>query len=137
MTLLEEKITILEKIDFEIGLIELRSDNILQFHPWEGVTGVTLEQLKLMLVHLKDITNGTPRPYFSHNVNMTTPLSTEAKIFIGDTAHEFAAAMAVTEKYAITRFMAHSMLYLNKPSVPMKLFKTKKSAFEWLKKFNE
>jgi len=90
-----------------------------------------------MLGLLKDITNGVPCPYFSHNVNLTTPMSTEAKMYIGAHTHEFATALAMTERSAITRFMTHSILYLNKPLVPLKMFKTKESAFDWLLAFDK
>ncbi|MBL4705547.1 MAG: hypothetical protein JKY54_13570 [Flavobacteriales bacterium] len=130
---LKEKVEIIEKIDWELGVIELRVDNILQFHPYEGVTGVSLDQLKDMLVNLKEITDGIPRPYLSHNINMTEPLSTEAKVFVGKHCHEFATAMAITEQHAITRFIAHSIMYLYRPQIPMKLFKNKTLAYEWLK----
>jgi len=133
MTHNEIAYSIVDRIEWELGTIELRSDNILQFYPYEHVTGISLEELKIMLVHLKKITKGEPRPYFSHNFNLTEPLSTNAKLFIGKHCHEFATAFAISEKHPITRFMAHSIMYLHKPSIPMKLFKTEERAFDWLK----
>ncbi|MFT7614004.1 MAG: hypothetical protein ACI9J3_002986 [Parvicellaceae bacterium] len=134
MTDVKEVYSVVDRIEWDLGTIELRSDNILLFYPYEHVKGMSVDQLKIMLSHLKKITKGIPRPFFSHNYNMTDSLTTDAKLFIAKHCHEFATAFAISEQHAITRFIAHSIMYLHKPAIPMKLFKSEKSALEWLKK---
>ena len=133
MTVLIEEFEIIDKIQWELGTIELTSHGIVQFIPLEGITGITMEQLELMFSHLMNITKGTPKPFLSHNVNMTGPLSTEAKVYVGKNCHKFATAFAITERHPITRFIAHSIMYLHRPEIPMKLFKNKQTAYDWLR----
>ena len=64
------EITIIKSVPFEYGTIELRSDEVITYEPKEGVTSFTMPQLELMLDILLDLSNGTPKPYFSNNTNL-------------------------------------------------------------------
>ena len=65
--------------------------------------------------------------------NLIKNLPDEAKSFMKKHFHEFATHFAMTENSALIRFVAHSFMYLYKPDITMKLFKTKLEAITWLK----
>lgn len=133
---IQPEITILKSINFDYGVTELRSDNILTFEPHENITTLKTPQLKEMLEIMLDISEGIPRPYFSNNTNIKF-LGAEEKIHISKTFHLFATACAMTENSAITRFKTHVFLQLSRPAIPVKMFKEKEDAYAWLRTFNK
>tara|TARA_R110001592_G_scaffold95324_2_gene274706 strand:- start:6614 stop:7009 length:396 start_codon:yes stop_codon:yes gene_type:complete len=128
---MSNKVTIIKSVPFEYGVIELRSDNILTYEPKEGITNFTMPHLKLMLEILLDLSEGVPRPYFSNNHNLKS-LESEERIFISNNIHLFASKFAMTENSPMTRFITHTFMQLSRPTIPVKMFKTKEEAFTWL-----
>ncbi|MCB0409922.1 MAG: hypothetical protein KDD29_06855 [Flavobacteriales bacterium] len=126
---------VIKSVPFDYGLIELRSDNIITFEPVDGFSTFTIPQLKVMLEILLDISEGIPRPYFSDNRNLKS-LGTEERVYINEHMHKFTSAFAMTENSAITRFITHTFMQLNRPPFPVKMFKTKDEAILWLRTFN-
>lgn len=129
-------IKIIKSIDLDFGVIELRNDNIITFEPKEGITTLTLLMLQESLDIFIELSDGIPRLYFSNNNNLKS-LGTEEKIFIKNNIHRFAKACATTENSAITRFITYTFMQLFKPSIPLKMFKTKEEAYVWLRTFNK
>lgn len=118
----------------EIGDIILRNDKILMFKPFEDVNSCSIDHLKEMHSIFMDLTKGVPHLYFSDNSrNKNLDVGSAEKTFIKNTIHEFAKACAVSENSALVRYMSHSFLYLYKPKIPIKLFKTEKDSINWLK----
>lgn len=118
-----------------VGIISLREDSILTFHPYNHVTTCTIDDLKEMYTIFMEITKGVPHLYFSDNTNIKS-FGTEERIYVGSNFHHFASACAIKEGSAIVRFITHSILYLNKPQIPLKMFKTENEGIEWLKSLN-
>lgn len=125
-------VSIIKSVPFEYGTIELRSDNIITYHPSMQVDKFTVPHLKKMLPIILELADGKTVPYFSHNINLKS-MDGDAKAYIIEHMPKFAKAFAMTEKSAVTRFMTHSMLSLWKPPFPVKMFKTEVEAIEWLK----
>lgn len=115
-----------------VGTIAIRSDKVLTFIPFDSVTTCNLDELKEMYETFMEITNCTPYLYYSDNTNMKG-LGREERVYISSKVHHFAYAMAMKENSAVVRFITHSMLYLNKPQIPIKMFKTEVNAINWLK----
>ena len=130
---MSSQIQILESRTFKYGVIELRSDDILTYVPNKDVKSFTIPQLKLAIDIFLDITNGDPKLYFCDISHFTDNTSAETKTYMKSTLHLFAKACAVTEQSAFIAYLAHIFLYLYKPEVPAKLFKTKLEAITWLK----
>ncbi|MCB9359794.1 MAG: hypothetical protein H6587_10745 [Flavobacteriales bacterium] len=124
-------ITIIKSVPFEYGVIELRSDNILTYEPHEGLTTFTRPHLELMLEILLELSDGKPMPYFSNNYNLKS-LDSEERLYIKKHIHRFASKFAMTENSPMTRFITHTFMQLSRPSIPVKMFKTKEEAFAWL-----
>jgi hypothetical protein len=116
----------------EIGNIILRDDKILMFKPFDGKTTVTVDQAKEMYDVFMDITKGIPHLYYSDNTNMKG-IESDARVYVNSKIHHFASALSIKENSAVIRFITHSMVYLNKPKIPIKMFKTEDNAIEWLK----
>jgi hypothetical protein len=125
------KVSIIKSIPFEYGVIELRSDDIITYEPKEGVTNFTIPHLKLMLEILLDLSDGVPKPYFSNNHNLKS-LGSEERLYISKHIPRFASKFAMTENSPITRFITHTFMQLSRPSIPVKMFKTKEEAYAWL-----
>lgn len=115
-----------------IGNIILRSDKILMFKPFDGITTCNLEELKEMYAIYMDITKGIPHLYYTDNTNIKN-FGSEERIYISTNFHHFASASAIKENSAVVRFITHSMIYLNRPKIPLKMFKTEEDAVIWLK----
>jgi hypothetical protein len=127
-----DKIQHIKEVNCSIGKITLRSDKVLMFTPFDGVTTINIENAKEMYSKLMEITEGIPHLYYSDNTNLKS-LGYEERIYMTNRIHHFASKMAIKENSAIVRFITHSMVYLNKPPLPIKMFKTEKSAINWLK----
>lgn len=126
---------IIKSVQLDFGTIELRADNIITFEPHEHLTTLSMSTLQTMLPILIGISDGKPRPYFSNNYNLKS-LGSEERIYISENFSKFAYAFAMTENSAITRFVTHTFMQLTRPAIPVKMFKTKEEAFEWLRTFN-
>lgn len=134
----KKNIHIIKSTKLEFGMVELRSDAVLTFVPNEKFTAYSVPVLEKMLVAFKDITNGVPHLYFCDNTQIDNPnLTSEGKSFMTNHFHEFATHFAMTEDSAINRFVAHTFIYLYKPKVPIKMFKKKEDAINWLKSINK
>ena len=127
---------IIQSVELDFGIAELRSDNILSFNPNKDLGIYNLKQLQEMLVVFKKMTNGKPLPYYSDNRSLTGVFGSEEKVFMSNYFHEFATAFAMTESSALTRFLAHSFMYINRPRIPIKMFKKENDAINWLKSLN-
>ncbi len=133
---IQSKVTNLRSVQLDFGTIALRSDNIISFEPIDGFTTFTMPQLTEMLNVFLEISEGTPRPYFSNNYNLDS-LGSKERIYITENFHRFACAFAMTENSAITRFITHTFMQLSRPEIPVKMFKEKEAAYEWLRTFNK
>jgi len=130
-----ENIHIIREEECSTGTITLRSDKILMYKPFESVTSVNVEELKETYDIYMDITKGIPHLYYTDNTNIKS-FGSEERVYLGSNIHHFAIASAIKENSAITRFITHSILYLNKPQIPLKMFKTEEAAIKWLKSLN-
>jgi hypothetical protein len=118
-----------------IGNINLRSDKIIMFKPFDHVTTAKINELKEMYDIFMDITKGVPHLYYSDNTNLKS-FGSEERVYVSATFHHFASACAIKENSAVIRFITHSMIYLNKPQLPLKMFKSEEDSVNWLKSLN-
>jgi hypothetical protein len=130
-----KEIKILEQVKCNAGVITLREDEILTFHPHENVITCTLDDLKEMYTIFMKLTNGIPHLYFSDNTNAKS-MGSKERVYISSHFHHFACACAIKETSAIARYITHTMIYLNKPQIPLKMFKTEEESMNWLKSLN-
>jgi hypothetical protein len=126
------KLNILKQEQCSLGTIALRSDKIITFKPYEDVTEWTVEGLKEMYPIFMDMTGGTPHLYYSDNTNLKN-LGSEERVYISSCFHHFASACALKENSAFVRFMTSYIQYINKPKIPIKMFKKEADAINWLK----
>jgi hypothetical protein len=127
-----EDISIVKEVNCSTGVIKLRSDKILTFTPHQNVTTVNLPELKEQYDIFLELTNGTPHLFYMNAPHMKK-LGPEERVFIGANSHNFCTAMAIRENSPLTRFLVHSVLYLNKPKVKVRMFKDETSSINWLK----
>lgn len=117
-------------IERKYGKVELREDGILTFKV-NGDHKLILEDLEDVLKVLIEVSEGTPRPFYSDNSELKDLGFAERK-FIGNNLHLFATASAVKENSEVIRFIGHTINQLFPPKVPMKMFKTEREAVAWL-----
>jgi hypothetical protein len=129
----EEKIEIIQSVAFEYGVIELRSDDILTYEPKEGLTSYSMPQVIEIVRIFKELCNGKPLPTFFNNTQYTESTTGEVKKYTRIHLQEFASVCAMTENSPMTRFFVHAFLSLYKQKVPVKMFKNKEEAIDWLK----
>jgi len=129
---MSKEISTIKQTKCNAGIISLRSDTILTFHPHEGVITCSMNDLKEMYNIFMDMTKGVPHLYFSDNTNLKS-FGSEERIFVSSNFHHFASACAIKENSAIVRFITHSIIHFNKPQIPLKMFKTEQESIAWLK----
>lgn len=130
-----QNIEIIKSVQLDFGTIELRSDDILTFEPAKGITTVNKDQLVIMLENLIEISNGVPKPFITDNRNVKS-FGFEERDYVAKNIHLFATASAILEDSFVIRFITHTIVTMFKPQIPMKMFKTKESAIEWLRNYN-
>lgn len=118
-----------------VGNIILRSDKILMFKPFDWATTANVEDLKEQYEICMEMTKGVPHLLYADNSN-TKSFGSDERAYISSVFHHFASACAVKESSAYVRFLASYMKYLNKPKIPIELFKTELDAIKWLKSLN-
>lgn len=116
----------------EAGIITLRDDKILTFHPHPHITTCNMENLKEMYDIFMKLTKGVPHLYFSDNTNVKS-FGSEERIYVSSHFHHFAIACGIKEASAVVRFITHTMIYINRPQIPLKMFKTEEDSINWLK----
>tara|TARA_R110001592_G_scaffold95324_2_gene274705 strand:- start:6217 stop:6624 length:408 start_codon:yes stop_codon:yes gene_type:complete len=130
-----KEIKILKKVNCNIGVISLRDDKIPTFHPHKHAKSCNINDIKEMYTIFMEITKGVPHLYFSDNSTVKS-FGSEERVFVRSNFHHFALACAIKETSAITRYITHTMIYLNKPQIPLKMFKTEDDGINWLKSLN-
>lgn len=132
---MEKNIHIIKSVPLDFGTIELRSDDILTYEPAAHITTLNLPQLQIMSEVLLELCEGKPKPFLSNNKNLTSFGYAERE-YVGKNIHLFASCSAIIEESQLTRFIHHSIIYMFKPAVPLRLFKTKEDAILWLRNLN-
>lgn len=132
---MEKNIHIIKSVPLDFGTIELRSDNILTYEPTPHLTTLNLPQLEIMTEVLLELCEGKPKPFLSNNKKLTSFGYVERE-YVGKNIHLFASCSAILEESFVTRFIHHSILFMFKPEVPLRLFKTKEEAILWLRNHN-
>jgi len=127
-----KEIHIIQEEKCSTGTITLRSDKILMLKPFDHITTVNIKELKEMYAIFMDITKGVPHLYYSDNTNLKS-FGPEERTHVSATFHHFASACAIKENSAVVRFITHSMIYLNRPEIPLKMFKSEEESINWLK----
>ena len=115
-----------------IGTISLRNDNILTFKPFESVSSFNLKDIEEMYGIFIKITKGVPHLYYSE-YSKEIQIDNEVKAFISEKIHHFAKAYAIKESSAMVRFLTLTYVYLNRPKIAIKMFKTEEESITWLK----
>ena len=133
---MKDKINIIKEEKCSVGTITLRNDKIIMFKPFDSITTCNVDELKEMYDILMDITQGVPHLFYSDNSSIKS-FGSEERAYVSSTFHHFAIASAIKENSAIVRFLTSYMIYLNKPKIPLKLFKNEKEAINWLKSLDK
>jgi hypothetical protein len=132
---MSDQFHIIKEEECSLGTISLRSDNILTFRPYKHVTEWSVKGLKEMYPIFMNMTEGIPHLYYSDNTNLKN-LGSDERVYITSCFHHFASACAIKENSAFVRFMTSYIQYINKPKIPIKMFKKETDAINWLKSLN-
>ncbi len=116
----------------DIGRICLRKDNIITFEPKPGATKTSLDILKHDLSYFKEWTREGRLPMISDNRTLKEMNDSERR-YIQEQLPVFCSKMAIIVDNGLSTFFFNIMCYLNKPDIPMKMFKNPDKAFTWLK----
>ena len=115
-----------------IGRICLRNDNILTFEPNSDARKTNIDILKHDLAYFKEWTKNGQLPMISDNRNLKE-MSASERVYIQEQLPIFCSKMAILVDNGLSMFFFNIMCHLNKPDIPMKMFKDSDKAIEWLK----
>ena len=120
-----------KEMALDFGKVVLLENGILSFVAAANLDTITLSQLEELLAVFVEVTDGKPMPFYSDNTQMKS-LGHQERKYIGDNLYLFASASAVKESSTSVRFKGNAINHLFTPKVPMRMFKTKEEAFDWL-----
>lgn len=129
-----QHIDIIKTIELESATMQLRNDGIVVFLPSASFLKFDTEQIEQVYQTVMSLTDNTPSPLFLDIKNHFT-LSSEEKNLISTKLSSCLTACAIKEDNVLIRFVVHTFNYMYKPTVPIKMFKTKEDAINWLKEF--
>lgn len=130
---MSDQVKILESRTFEYGILELRSDNILTFEPNIDIECLTITLIEQLHQQSLEITKEKPYPLYLNASRFTKGAEPEAKVYIKQHATLFIEACAAIHHSTLGTYLTNMFVYLYKPELPLKLFKTKTEAIAWLK----
>jgi len=117
----------------ESGTIYKRADGILILRQVEGRNSVKLQELKNQLEAFLDIQKGELSPLIVV-VSRLEKLENEEKMFLMSTITKFANKVCIVTNSPIPTFIFNIIFFLFRPTIPSRIFKTEKEAFEWSEK---
>jgi hypothetical protein len=116
----------------ESGTIYKRTDGILILRQLPDRDTVTLKELQDQLVVFLAIQNGELSPLIVV-VDRLAKLENEEKMFLSSTVTQFANKICIVTDTPLPTFIFNIFLFLTRPSIPAKIFKTEKEALKWAK----
>lgn len=120
------------EIPNEIGRICLRKDEIITFEPSPEATKTSVKILAHDFTYFQEWTKDKRLPMISDNRTLKEMNDAERR-YIQEKLPIFCSKMAILVDNGLSIFFFNVMCYLNKPDIPMKMFKNEIKAFEWLK----
>ena len=125
-------IKIVNEVTSDQGVFQMRSDGILVFRLNTSSKKTTLDDLSKQVETFTKLQNGKPGPFLMITKEIN-PLGNDEKIYIREQLVKVATSFAIVTNSQITNFMFNLFLYLYKPQVKSKLFKSEEAAIVWLK----
>ena len=126
---------IMESKDYRFGKLNICEDGIIELK--SDFESFELQDYKDLFIAIKDISGGKLMPYMTDERGKQRYMDNKSKKFLNDNLHLHVSACAIIENSAVLRFLTHTYVSIYKPKAPMRMFKTKKEAKEWLRTFND
>jgi hypothetical protein len=129
-----DTISLIETIAVPTMRISLRSDQIIQIVPDDGIH-ITLENVKLQIAAVGQLAGGKKYPVLVYS-GVGTNIDTETMNYV---ATEKSNPFALAEAYLISnishKLLASFYLKINRPFRPTRAFTAEQAAVSWLQSF--
>lgn len=119
---------------FEIFTIEMRGDGILHMHA-DGDHIIDMRLYKVLIAGIGEMSGGKKVPILSTTDDLTMPDDEVKEHFMKPEANPYALANALIAPSLPQKIIGNLFLRMNKRGIPMKLFRDREEAIEWLKTF--
>ncbi len=126
---------IIEERAYHFGKLTICHDQILELYSDKET--YTFQDYKDLLNGIEEITGGKKYPYLSDERGKQRFMDNDSKKLMNDKLHKHITACALVEDSAVLRFLTHTFVAIYRPKIPIKMFKTKEDARNWLKEFME
>lgn len=114
------------------GQLFRRADNILVFRPFDGPTAPDVGQLEEDFDMMTKMLGDTRVPLLSF-IRATPTLNPAAKRIVQQKLPQVSTAYAMVANSPLARFNISVFLYMYRPNIPTKVFRTANAALLWLK----
>lgn len=122
---------IVNQISTKNGIVTLRTDDILSFEPHQDVKTISTESMKEDLDAFIKLTENKKVPFLSDNRSLND-FNSDQKSYMQEKIPTFCSKFAILIDSGISAFFFNMFQLFYKPSVPMKAFKNKELAINWL-----
>lgn len=123
----------IESKEYKIGKLQITSQGYIELISTKE--NFNLEDYKELVKAIADISNSKKLPYLTDERGKQRYMDNESKKFMNDNLHKYVSACAVMEDSAVLRFLVHTFVSIYRPKVPIRMFKTKAEANDWLAKY--
>lgn len=119
---------------FEIFTIDMRDDGILHMHA-DGDHVVDMRLFKVLMAGIAEMSGGKKVPILSTTDELTMPDEDVKEYFIKPEANPYCLVNALIAPSLPQKILSNLFINTMQPQLPVKLFKNKEDAIEWLKTF--
>jgi hypothetical protein len=123
-----------KKITAEVFTIEMRADGILHLHA-EGDKTIDMRLYKVLISSIGELTGGKKVPILSTADELTLPNEEVKEYMVKPEANPFCIANALIAPSLSQKLISNVLIRIIRPARPIRLFRNKEDAIEWLKTF--
>jgi hypothetical protein len=116
----------------EVFTIEMRADGILHLHA-DGDKVITMELYRALIKTIGEMTGGRKVPILSTTDELTMPDDEVKELMVKPDANPYCTANALIAPSLPQKILSNLFIRILKPARPVRLFRNKEEAIEWLK----
>lgn len=119
---------------FEMFTIDMRDDGILHMHA-DGDHVIDMRSYKVLMAGIAEMSGGKKVPILSTTEALTVPDEEVKEYFMRSKSSPYCLANALIAPSLPQKILSNLFINAIQPARPIKLFKKKEDAIEWLKTF--
>jgi hypothetical protein len=121
-------------VRIEVFTIEMRADGILHLHA-DGDKVITMELYRKMVNAIGEMTGGRKVPILCTTDELTMPDDEVKEFMVKPDANPYSSANALIAPSLPQKIFSNLFIRILKPARPVRMFRNREDAIEWLKSY--